>query len=249
MRFRDRLANGDPLLGTVVTLTTAQASEALACAGYDWLWIDMEHGPLDLATVQSLIQGAGSCASLVRVPSNDPVWIQRVLDLGPTGVIVPHVDSAEDARAALAACYYPPRGTRSLGIGRAQGYGPGLPAYLASSHETLVVMPQIEHGDAVEEIDAILALEGIDCVMVGPFDLSASLGHPGALDHPTVVSAIRRVAQACERAGKRAGLFAASTDFAKRWQAEGFTVVAVGADVALLAEAALRTLGELREER
>jgi 2-keto-3-deoxy-L-rhamnonate aldolase RhmA len=110
-------------------------------------------------------------------------------------------------------------------------------------------MPQIEHGDAVEEIDAILSLEGIDCVMVGPFDLSASLGHPGALDHPTVVSAIRRVAQACERAGKRAGLFAASTEFAQRWQAEGFTVVAVGADVALLAEAARRSLGELREER
>ena len=94
--------------------------------------------------------------------------------------------------------------------------------------------------------DAILALEGVDCVMVGPFDLSASLGHPGALDHSTVVSAIRRVAQACQRAGKRAGIFAGSTDFARRWRAEGFTVVAVGADVALLSEAAMRALGELR---
>jgi len=247
MHFRDRLRDGQPLLGTVVTLGTPQASELLARVGYDWLWIDMEHGPLELAMVQSLIQAAGSeCASLVRVPSNDSVWLQRVLDLGPTGVIVPHVDSADDARDIMAACWYPPRGRRSVGIGRAQGYGLDLPRYLASSHESLVVMPQIEHADAVEDIDAILAVDGIDCVMVGPFDLSASLGHPGELDHPALTKAIRRVVRACRRAGKQAGIFAGTPEFAKTWRAEGFQVVAVGADVALLAGAASALLGALR---
>jgi 2-dehydro-3-deoxyglucarate aldolase/4-hydroxy-2-oxoheptanedioate aldolase len=247
MHFRDRLRDGQPLFGTVVTLTTPQASEVLARVGYDWLWIDMEHGPLDLAMVQSLIQGAGpDCASLVRVPHNDPVWLKRVLDLGPTGVIVPHVNSAEDVRAILSACWYPPRGTRSVGIGRAQGYGLELANHLASAHETLVVMPQIEHVDAVENIDAILGVEGIDCVVVGPFDLSASLGHPGELDHPAVTEAIRRVVRACQGAGKHAGIFAGTQEFAKTWRAEGVQVVAVGADVGLLAGAASALLGSLR---
>ena len=247
MHFRDRLRDGQPLFGTVVTLSTPQATELLARVGYDWLWIDMEHGPLDLSMVQSLILGTGpECASLVRVPNNDPVWLKRVLDLGPTGVIVPHVNSADDARALIAACWYPPRGTRSVGIARAQGYGLDLLGYLANSHETLVVMPQIEHADAVEDIEAILAVDGIDCVMVGPFDLSASLGQPGELDHPAVTNAIRRVARACHRAGKHAGIFAGTPEFAKTWRAEGFQVVAVGADVALLAGAASALLGALR---
>ncbi|MAG29788.1 MAG: 2,4-dihydroxyhept-2-ene-1,7-dioic acid aldolase [Deltaproteobacteria bacterium] len=245
--FRDRLLAGEPLVGTVVTLTTSQAAEALAQAGYDWLWIDMEHGPLDLATVQMLIVAAGcDCAPIVRVPAKDRVWLARVLDLGPAGVIVPHVSSAADARAVVRACRYPPRGERSMGIARAQGYGPGLIDSLANAHERIVLMPQIEESSAVEEIEDILAVDGVDCVVVGPFDLSASLGHPGVLDHPEVVEAISRVAAACARAGKPAAIFAGSVDFARRWRGAGFQVLAVGADVALLARAAADQLNALR---
>lgn len=245
--FRERLLAGDTLLGTVVTLATAQASELLAQAGYDWLWIDMEHAPLDVATVQALIVGAGSsCSPIVRVPANDDVWLKRVLDLGPEGVIIPHVDSVADAQAAVRACRYPPRGTRSVGIGRAQSYGPGLIDYLATAHERVAIMPQIEHANAVAEIEGILAVEGVDCVVVGPFDLSASLGHPGELDHPEVTQAIERVAEACRAANKRAALFAGSVEFATRWRKVGFDVLAVGADVTLLAASARSELARLR---
>ena len=247
MDFRQRLAAGEPLYGTVVTLTTPQAADALARVGFDWLWIDMEHGPLDLATVQGLLQGAGEgCACLVRVPANDPVWLQRVLDLGPAGVIVPHVDSVEAAQAALDACRYPPRGHRSVGIGRAQGYGADLRDYLETAHERVLVLPQVEHADAVEQIDAILALDGIECVVVGPFDLSASLGHPGELDHPEVTRAIRRVISACRDAGKRAGIFAGNTAFARAWQAEGMQLLALSADISLMGDAARAALSDVK---
>jgi len=246
--FRDRLRAHDTLLGTIVTLTTGQVAEALSIAGYDWLWIDMEHGPLDLERVQSLIVAAGpDCPAIVRVPANDEVWLKRVLDLGPAGVIVPHVDSASEARAAVSACQYPPRGTRSVGIGRAQSYGPGLRDYLATAHERVAIIPQIEHANAVEEIDEILAVDGIDCALVGPFDLSASLGHPGVLDHPEVTEAIRRIGAACAKAGKPAGLFAGEIEFARTWISSGFRLVAVGADIALLSAAAATQLGRLRE--
>jgi 2-dehydro-3-deoxyglucarate aldolase/4-hydroxy-2-oxoheptanedioate aldolase len=245
--FRTRLLAGEKLFGTVVTLTTPQASEALAAAGCDWLWIDMEHGPLDLGVTQSLLMAAEpTCAPVVRVPANDPVWLKRVLDLGPAGVIVPHVNSADAARDLVQHCRYPPRGTRSLGIGRAQGYGPGLADYLATAHERVAILPQIEHADAVAEIDAILAVEGVDCAVVGPFDLSASLGVPGQLDHPSVEAAMQRVTEACRRAGKPAGLFAGTSDFARKWCAEGFSCVAVGADVAMLSGAVAAQLAALR---
>ena len=245
--FRDRLLAGEVLDGTIVTLTTPQVSEALAGVGFDWLWIDMEHAPLDLAMVQSLIVAAGpQCASVVRVPANDPVWLKRVLDLGPAGVIVPHVNSPEEARRAVSACRYPPRGSRSVGIGRAQRYGPGLADTLSNAHERLAIMLQIEHIDAVGKIDEILAVDGVDCAVVGPFDLSASLGRPGALGDPDVISAMKRVASACSSAGVPAGLFAGNSDFASKWRAEGFDVIAVEADVTLLSERAKSVLEALR---
>jgi 2-keto-3-deoxy-L-rhamnonate aldolase RhmA len=151
-----------------------------------------------------------------------------------------------EARAAVSACRYPPRGTRSVGIGRAQAYGSGLADAIASAHEQLAVMLQIESAAAVEEIDEILAIDGVDCAVVGPFDLSASLGHVGALNHPDVVAAMRRVADACKNAGKPAGLFAGSVEFAKQWQPEGFSVIAVGADAAMLSNAADVQLRALR---
>lgn len=237
--FRERLLGGEPLLGTIVTLTTPQAAELLARAGYDWLWIDMEHGPLDLATVQTLIIAAGAeCAPVVRVPANDPVWLGRVLDLGPAGVIAPHIDSEAQARAFVRACRYPPRGSRSTGIGRAHGYGPELVETLATAHERVALMPQIEDARAVEEIEDILAVEGVDCAVIGPFDLSASLGHPGELDHPAVVEAIQRVTDAASRARKPVAIFCGSIDFAKKWRDAGIGTLAVGADVMLLARAA-----------
>ena len=116
-----------------------------------------------------------------------------------------------------------------------------------TAHESVLVVPQVEHANAVEEIDAILALDGIECVVVGPFDLSASLGHPGVLDHPEVTRAIRRVLSACRDAGKRAGIFAGTTAFAQTWRAEGMQLLALSADVSLLADAARAALSDVEE--
>ena len=245
--FRTRLTRGDPLIGTVLAFACEQTAECVARAGFDWLWIDAEHGPIDLAAAQRMIQAVSpSCPAVVRAPSGDPVALARVLDLGPAGVIVPHVDSAEDARAVVRACRYPPLGERSAGIARAQGYGRDLGAYLENAHRTEAVIAQIEHIDAVESIDEIAAVEGIDGALIGPFDLSGSLGRPGDLGHPSVSAAIARVKTACQAHGLPLGIFCPTPELARGYLSEGFGLVAVGVDALLLATASSALLAQAR---
>jgi 2-keto-3-deoxy-L-rhamnonate aldolase RhmA len=226
-----------------VTLPVAAAAEIVAGAGFDWLWIDMEHGPLDLLTVESILRAKGSCAGIVRAPSNDPVWIKRILDTGCDGILLPHVSSAAEARAAVTAAYYPPKGRRSFGVARAHAYGPRLNEYMTSSLEETTVMIQIEDAKAVAAIDEILAVDGVDAAVIGPFDLSGSLGHLGEISHPEVVAAIDRIAAAGKQHGVPVGIFAANADLARGFLAKGLSPVAVGVDAMLLAASAsaLRT--------
>ena len=130
--FRTRLRAGEPLVGSIVTMPLAGIAEIVADAGFDWLWIDMEHGPLDLLHVEAMLRAKGGAAAIVRAPANDPVWIKRILDTGADGVLLPHVDSGAEARAAVDAAFYPPRGQRSFGVSRAHGYGPRMNEYLES---------------------------------------------------------------------------------------------------------------------
>lgn len=221
-----------------MTLPSPGVAEIVADAGFDWLWIDMEHGALDLLTVENILRARGPCAGIVRAPDNDPVWIKRILDTGCDGVILPHVSSAAAARAAVEAAYYPPRGTRSFGVSRAHGYGPRLQEYVRTAAEETVVIVQIEDGAAVAAIDEILATDGVDAVVIGPFDLSGSLGHLGEITHPDVVAAIARVAEAGRARGVPVGIFAGSPELARDYLARGFSPVAVGVDAMLLAQAA-----------
>jgi 2-keto-3-deoxy-L-rhamnonate aldolase RhmA len=244
--FRARLRAGEKLVGTIVTLPIAGVAEIAAEAGFDWLWIDMEHGPLDLVTVESMLRARGSSAGIVRAPDNDPVWIKRILDSGCDGIILPHVSSASAARAAVEAAYYPPRGKRSFGVSRAHGYGPRLQEYIRTAAEETAVIVQIEDAQAVAEIDEILATDGVDAAVIGPFDLSGSLGHLGEIAHPEVVKAIAKVERAGRARGVPVGIFAANADLARDYLARGFTPVAVGVDAMLLAGAAAtlrRSLG------
>jgi 2-dehydro-3-deoxyglucarate aldolase/4-hydroxy-2-oxoheptanedioate aldolase len=236
--FRARLRAGERLVGSIVTLPSAGVAEIVADAGFDWLWIDMEHGPLDLLTVEGMIRARGTCAAVVRAPDNDPVWIKRILDTGCDGVILPHVSSAAAARAAVTAAYYPPRGTRSFGVSRAHGYGPRLQEYVRTAAEETVVIVQIEDRDAVGAIDEILATDGVDAAVIGPFDLSGSIGHLGEITHPEVAAAIARVAEAGGARGVPVGIFAGTPDLAREYLGRGFTPVAVGVDAMLLAAAA-----------
>ena len=241
--FRARLKAGESLLGSIVTLPLAGVAEIVADAGFDWLWIDMEHGPLDLLTVEAMLRARGRAAGIVRAPANDPVWIKRILDTGADGVILPHVNSATEARAAVEAAYYPPRGKRSFGVSRAHGYGPRMNDYLHSSGDETTVIVQVEHARAVAAIDEILSTDGVDAAVIGPFDLSGSLGHIGEITHPEVIAAIETVARAGRAQGVPVGIFAGNADLARDYLARGFSPVAVGVDSMLLAAAA----GALRQ--
>ena len=178
--FRERLLRGDRLIGTTVTLPSPEVAEILSRVGFDWLWIDTEHSPYDTLMAQRLLQAAGpGFPSIIRVPWADDVWIKKALDTGATGVIVPQVNTADDARRVVAACKYPPAGTRGVGSTRAHTYGLEFQSYIDTANRETAIIVQAEHIEAVDNIEEITAVEGLDALMVGPYDLSASMGKIG----------------------------------------------------------------------
>jgi 2-keto-3-deoxy-L-rhamnonate aldolase RhmA len=246
--LKDRLTAGETLFGTLLSLASLETAEILAVAGFDWLFVDLEHSPLGPREVQAVLQAiAGRVDCLLRVPLADEIWLKKALDSGAAGVIVPQVNTAEQARQVVRWCKYPPQGTRSVGLGRAQGYGADLQPYLERANRETLVVAQIEHAQAVENIDAILEVDGLDALFVGPYDLSASLGpHTvGQVDHPEVQAAIARVNRACRACGMPLGIFTAGAQRARAYAAEGFRLIATGADTLLLAQAARKLLDDL----
>lgn len=245
--FKARLKAGELLFGTLLTFGATEVADLLAGAGFDWLFVDAEHGALDPRDVLLILQTvAGRTPCLVRVPALDEAWVKRVLDAGADGIIVPQVSTAEQAERAVSLAHYPPRGTRGLGTARANRYGLGLAGQLDRAREQVVVVVQAETADAVKNIEAIARVPDLDAVFVGPFDLSASLGHPGEVDHPRVRAGIARVAEACAGVGVRTGIFALGAGGLRSRPTEGFTLLAAGVDSALLGSAAETLLGELR---
>ena len=207
--FRTRVRQRDVLFGPLLTLGTPEVAEVFALAGFDWVWIDLEHTPLTLDRAQQMIQAiAGRAGTLVRVPWNDPVHIKRALDLGCDGVIVPQVRTADEARQAVAAAKYPPVGIRSVGIARAQSYGMTLQDYVLNANESVTVVVQLEHIDAVPHARDILAVPGVDAVLIGPYDLSASMGLAGQINHPEVAAVVAGWADACNARQMAWGAFA-----------------------------------------
>ena len=207
--LKERLQAGRPAIGCWLHLFSNTAAEIMAQAGYDFAMIDMEHGPGDPMDAIALMQAikGHDCTPLARVPSNDPVAIKRTLDAGVKGVMIPAVNSAEEAKAAVAACRYPPEGIRGVApvIVRAADYGANWRDYARSANASLLVICQIESGPAVAAVERIAAVEGVDLLFVGPFDLSANLGFLGQPDHPEVLAKIAHVERAAKAAGKLLG--------------------------------------------
>jgi 2-keto-3-deoxy-L-rhamnonate aldolase RhmA len=193
------------------------------------------------------IQGR-DCAPLMRVASNDEVALKRALDTGVAGVMVPAVNTAAEAEAAVAACHYPPRGRRGMAAAIARGADYGLRAsqYIETAGAELLVMCQIESAEAVENVAAIAATEGVDMLFVGPFDLSADLGHPGQPDHPEVRATIARVEAAAQAAGTRLGAIPTPERSAAELVAAGYELIVADADVLLLRDSARASLAKLR---
>jgi 2-dehydro-3-deoxyglucarate aldolase len=245
--FRGRLRRGERLVGTLLSLPSPELAEIASAAGFDWLFLDMEHGALGPRDVLRLVQAAREpCACLVRVPENTEMWIKKALDTGAAGIIVPHVNGAAEAAQAVRWAKYPPLGGRSVGFSRANLYGARLQEHVGTANAETVVVAQVEHIEGVRAIDPILAAAGLDAVFVGPYDLSASLGKPGSLQDEDVRGAITSVRSAGAAAKVPVGIFAAGATAAAKAFEDGFTLVCAGLDVGLYAEAAAALLGGLK---
>jgi len=238
MQLKSKLSRGELTIGSWITLGHPAIAEIMAAAGFDWLVLDMEHSVLELSEIQALIQvlDGQQCPAIVRLTSNHPDQIKRVMDAGATGVMVPMVKSAADAKAAVQSVYYPPRGQRGVGLARAQGYGARFQQYRGWLEDNAVIVAMIEHVDAVKAIDEILAVDGIDAYIIGPYDLSGSMGRPGELDHPDVQSAIARVLEAGQSSGKPGGIHVIEPDQdeLRRRIAAGFNFLGYGLDIRIL---------------
>lgn len=245
--LRERLAGGELLLGTIVTLPAPAVAEILAAAGFDWLFIDTEHAVLGPAEAQALMQAAaGGCACAVRVPGAGESAVRKALDAGAEGVLVPQVNSAREAARVVDLCRYPPRGSRGVGVARAQGYGMRLAEYVAEADARVAAMVQVEHIDAVRSIEAIAGVAGLDAVFIGPYDLSASMGKPGRVGDADVQEAIREVLHACRAAHTAAGIFGVDAATVAPYIEQGFRLIAVGIDTLFLGRGAAEALARLR---
>jgi len=248
--FRALLQTGRSLAGLFCGMNAPLAAEALAGLGYDWVLVDMEHGPAEvpdvIASLQAIAAG-GPAASMVRVPWNDPIVIKRVLDAGATTLMVPMVQNAEEAARAVAATRYPPAGFRGLaGITRASRFGQ-VKDYAHRANAEILVMVQVETVAAIDALPAILAVEGVEAVFIGPGDLSANMGHAGNIPHPEVQAQIARAVAACRAANRPCGIFASSEALLRLFAPHRFQMTALGTDLALMLRGAAAALEQFRD--
>ena len=244
-RFKRALARDERQIGLWSTLGSAVVAELVGHAGFDWLLIDTEHSPNELPAIVAQLQAmqTGTASAVVRPAWNDPVLIKRILDIGVQSLLIPFVETAAAAAAAVAATRYPPDGIRGVSTGsRAAGYG-RIKDYPRAAAAEICVLVQIETLKGVENIDAIAAVPGVDGVFVGPADLSASLGYLGDPLNPVVQETIGRVLAACRKAGKPTGYLTGNEAEAQKWLDAGFRFVAVGTDNGVLVKA----VDELRD--
>lgn len=228
----------EQLLGTIYSMGAPQVAEMIVLAGFDWVMIDMEHSSLSLNDVQVALQVFGDkILKIVRVPGNDGIWIKRVLDTGCDGIIVPMVNTAAQAEMAVKAAKYPIEGNRSVGLARAHSYGASFNEYVSEANKKLIVMIQIEHAEAVKNIDLILKVKGIDAIFIGPYDLSASMGLTGQVSHPDVTSAVDLIRKKCLEAGLPYAIFGGTAGSLETYIKEGCTYPVCGVDISILSRA------------
>jgi len=236
-QFKRAIAAGRQQIGLWCTLSSAFAIEVVAGSGFDWLLLDTEHSPGDVLTVLTQLQALSGhrVTPVVRPATNDPVLIKRYLDLGAQSLLIPYVQNAEEAREAVRAVRYAPAGIRGVSaVTRATQFG-RVKNYPQRAEQELCLLVQVETREALAEIEAITAVDGVDGVFVGPGDLAASLGHIGVLNHPEVVGAVEDAIRRIVARGKPAGVLTGNTAFAKRCIELGTTFTAVGVDAAILA--------------
>ncbi len=236
--LKQKLQSGQLALGSWITLGHPAIGEILANAGFDWLVVDLEHSTISLEQAGDLIRVIDLAGSvpLVRLTSNDANQIKRVMDAGAQGIVVPMVNSVEEAEKAVAATRYAPDGTRGVGLARAQGYGVSFKEYLAWQVDGPVVIVQIEHKDAVENLEKILTTPGVDGFIIGPYDLSCSMGIPGEFNHPEFVEVMEFIRITGQKLKVPGGLHVVEPDRKLLGRAidDGYTFIAYSVDIRLL---------------
>ncbi len=238
--FKRRLAAGETQIGLWCSLCSNIAAEIVADSGFDWLLHDTEHSPNEIPSVLAALQAVQGrpTASVVRPAWNDLVLIKRILDIGAQTIIVPYVQNAEEAQRAVAATRYPPAGIRGVaGATRASRFA-RTTDYLTRANDEICVLVQVETGEALNQLEAIAAVDGVDGIFIGPSDLSASLGHIGRPAHADVQAAIEKAGRRIRAAGRGAGILTSNESEARRYIDWGYNFVAVGSDIGLLSRAA-----------
>jgi len=250
MSLKSKLKNNQLTLGSWIMMNDPMSVEVMALAGFEWLVVDIEHTSIDLHNAENLIRTIQSknIKALVRVSKNEEVIIKKVLDMGADGIIVPMVNSKEDAIQAVNYAKYPPQGKRGVGLYRASGYGTKFEEYKKWVNEELVIIAQIEHIDAVNNIDEILKVEGIDGSIIGPYDLSGSMGYPGEFEREDVKDAVQKVLDKCKEYSIPSGFHVVDTN-PEKLQAkidQGCTFLAYGIDYFFMRDAAVSGMENLK---
>jgi 2-dehydro-3-deoxyglucarate aldolase/4-hydroxy-2-oxoheptanedioate aldolase len=238
-RIKRALKAGEKTSGAWLQMCSPVAAEIMGGAGFDWILIDMEHGPGDFQTLMYQLQAmsAFDTIPLVRAPWNDHVAIKRILDVGAYGVMIPWVNEGEQCEAAVQACKYPPRGVRgTAGPVRAASFGRDWKEYLPSANDEIMVIVQMETITAVNNIEEILSVDGVDVLFVGPSDLSSSMDHVGDMKHPEVQDAILRVELAAKARGIPLGTVSTSFEQAKELYERGYQFITLCADSSLMVQ-------------
>ncbi len=251
MNLKDKLKHNELTLGSWIMINSPMSVEVMALAGFEWLVVDIEHTSINLETTQELIRTiqAKNIKALVRVSKNEEVIIKKVLDMGADGIIVPMVNSKEDALQAVSYAKYPPAGKRGVGLYRASNYGIDFDAYKKWVEEELVIIAQIEHIDAVKNIDEIIQVDGIDGTIIGPYDLSGSMGFPGEFERNDVKEAVQTVLDRCKIYNIPSGFHVVNTAPEKLQEKidQGCTFLAYGIDYFFMRDAAMSGMATLKK--
>ncbi len=243
-----RHSGGPVAVGSWVMAASPIVAEAMGHAGFAWSVVDMEHSPLDLLNLTQVLQAVGSTpmVPVVRVPWNDTVTFKRVLDAGAQTLLVPFVQDADEAARAVAASRYPPQGIRGMaGMSRATKFGT-TPNYFATANEGIAVILQLETPQAVAQLEAIAAVDGVDALFLGPADLSGAMGYVGQLTHPAVMEAMADAVRRCHAVGKPVGTVGGTPEVVQQYRAMGFDFVAIASDLGLLMRAAQGAVAAVR---
>lgn len=249
--LKEKLQNRELTIGSWITIPSTEVIEILSTADFEWLVIDLEHTSITLSEAKSLIQTiqANGMNALVRVSSNNETEIKKVLDIGANGIIVPMIKSKEEIAQAIGYTQYPPAGVRGVGLNRAHQYGVGFKEYREHSKSNLVVIAQIEHIKAVENLEEILSTEELDGIIVGPYDLSASMGYPGEYERADVLGALKKVEETASKSSKSLGFHVIESDhsFTLDKIKKGYTFLAFSIDFFFLGDLARTQMALLKK--